>query len=177
MIRALLVGIGSLALTATAVKATAVAASGYVNPLGNDSYVTGRIDMGVDFCLSAGEPIRAVGDGVVVGIVRNWYRRQPYIWYRLLDGPYAGRYVYAAEQITNLARVGQRLRAGQRLASYKRSGTCIELGWGTGNGRTLAQSTTGYHEGQVTVAGVSFARFLISLGVEGPFELTRTHRK
>jgi hypothetical protein len=35
----------------------------------------------------------------------------------------------------------------------------------------MAQVTTGYTEGQVTVSGVAFARFLMSLGVQGPFEL------
>ena len=153
-------------------QASAVAASSYVNPLRGDRYVTGRTDMGVDFCLSAGEPIRAVGDSSVVGMIRNWYRGQPYVWYRLTGGPYAGRYVYVAEQITNLARVGTHLTAGEPLASFKRSGTCIEMGWSASNGRTLAQATTGYREGEVTAAGVSYARFLISLGVAGPFELT-----
>ena len=52
-----------------------------------------------------------------------------------------------------------------------RSGTCIETGWAVSDGWTLAQVTTGYHEGQVTRAGVSFARFLMSLGVQGNFEL------
>jgi hypothetical protein len=50
------------------------------------------------------------------------------------------------------------------------------MGWGdpAGSGRTEAQVTTGYREGQVTAAGVSFAKFLISLGLTGPFELTAT---
>ena len=158
-------------------QATAAGYTGYVNPLGGDRYFTGRTDMGVDFCLSTGEPIRALGDGVVIGISPNWFRHQPYIWYQLLDGPYAGRYVYVAEQIRRLARVGAQLTAGQPLAYYKRSGTCIETGWSAANGATLAQATTGYHEGQVTPAGVSFARFLIGLGVQGPFELRPTHGK
>jgi murein DD-endopeptidase MepM/ murein hydrolase activator NlpD len=145
---------------------------GYSNPLGGDSYFTGRTDMGVDFCLVPGEPIRAVGNGVVVGIRRNWFRGQPYLWYRLLDGPAAGKYVYVAEQITGLPPVGTYLAAGQPIAYYKKSGTCIEIGWGSPSWHTLAQATTGYFEGQVTPAGVSFARFLMSVGVQGPFELT-----
>ena len=130
--------------------------------------------MGVDFCLTPGEPIRAVGDGVVVRISWDWWEHQPYIWYQLLDGPYAGRYVYVAEQITCLGRVGSQLSAGGPLAYYKKSGTCIETGWSAADGATLAQATTGYQEGQVTLAGVSFAHFLISLGVRGPFELIPT---
>lgn len=157
-------------------RAIAAAYTGYANPLGGDQYLTQRTDMGVDFCLAPGEPIRAVGDGIVVGINPDWFEHEPYIWYQLLDGPSAGRYVYVAEQIGRLARVGAQLSAGQPLAYYRRSGSCIETGWSAADGRTLAQATTGYHEGDVTVAGVSFAHFLISLGVRGPFELTPTHK-
>jgi hypothetical protein len=145
--------------------------TGYVNPLWGDRYVTGRTDMGVDFCLRQGEPIRALGDGIVVGISPHWFKGQPYIWYQLLDGPSAGRFVYVAEQIGRLARIGTPLTAGQTIAKYKRAGTCIEMGWSARNGATMAQATTGYHEGQVTKAGASFARFLMSLGVRGGFEL------
>ncbi len=147
----------------------------YNNPLATGGYQTGRTDQGVDFCLARGEPIRALGDGVVVGIDHNWFEGQPYVWYQLLDGPNAGQYVYVAEQITRLARPGALLTAGQPVAYYKRSGTCIETGWSTANGATRARFTSGYHEGQVTKAGVSFARFLRSLGVLGPFELRPTH--
>jgi hypothetical protein len=156
-------------------QATVGGYTGYVNPLGGDRYITGRTDMGVDFCLTPGEPIRAVGDGVVVGISPDWFRYQPYIWYQLIDGPDAGRYVYVAEQINRLPRIGAQIAAGQPIAYYKRAGTCLETGWSAADGATLAQATTGYHEGQVTRAGVQFARFLGSMGVRGPFELAPTH--
>jgi murein DD-endopeptidase MepM/ murein hydrolase activator NlpD len=158
-------------------QASAAGYVGYINPLAGDSYITQRTDMGVDFCLAPGEPIRAVGDGVVVGISPDWFKHQPYIWYQLLDGPYAGRYVYVAEQITRLARVGTELTAGEPLAYYRKAGTCIETGWSAADGSTMAQATTGYTEGQITRAGVSFARFLIVLGVQGPFELIPTPLK
>jgi murein DD-endopeptidase MepM/ murein hydrolase activator NlpD len=167
-------GLTFVAVLLTAVYGSAAASAAYVNPLRGDRYVTGRTDMGVDFCLTAGAPIRAVGDGVVTGIIRNWYRHQPYLWYRLTDGAYAGRYVYVAEQITNLPRGGTYVYAGQRIATYKRSGTCIEMGWSAGSGWTLAHVTSGYREGQITPAGVSFARFLMLLGVNGRFELKPT---
>ncbi|MDQ6821731.1 MAG: hypothetical protein M3076_15590 [Actinomycetota bacterium] len=158
-------------------QATAANYTGYVNPLGGDSYVNGRTDMGVDFCLDPGEPIRALGDGIVVGISPNWFRNQPYLWYQLVDGPHAGRYVYVAEQVRGLPKIGTQLTAGQPLAYYKKRGTCIEMGWSAVDGATLAQATTGYFEGQITKAGVSFARFLISLGVQGTFELKPTPRR
>ncbi len=152
--------------------ATAAHAEGpYANPFAGDNYYTGRTDMGVDLCLHKGEPIRAIGNGVVAGIIPNWFEGQPYIWYQLTDGPNAGRYVYVAEEIWHLARVGQVLHKGQPVAWYAPSGSCIETGWSASDGWTLAQVTTGYTEGERTVAGVQFAHFLISLGVQGPFEL------
>ena len=147
------------------------AQSAYSNPFTGDAYYLGRTDMGVDLCLTTGEPIRAVGDGVVVGIDRNWFEGEPYIWYQLTNGPDAGRYVYVAEQITHLAHIGQALKAGQVVARYAPKGSCIETGWSAADGATMAQVTTGYTEGEVTAAGVSFAHFLISLGVQGFFEL------
>ena len=158
-----------------AVASAQAASTPYQNPFSGEQPYVGRTDMGVDLCLSPGDPIRAVGDGVVTGVMRNWAGREPYLWYELTGGPDAGRYVYVAEQITNLARVGQTLRAGDVLARYTRKGTCIETGWSTATGATLAQATTGYTEGAVTVAGVSFARFLISLGVPGTFDLIPAH--
>jgi hypothetical protein len=151
--------------------AAAPAASAYLNPFVGELPSVGRTDMGVDVCLSPGQPIRAIGTGVVTGLMRDWSEGQPYIWYELTAGPQAGRYVYVAEQIRGLARIGQALHAGDVVARYANKGTCIETGWSMASGATLAQSTTGYGEGDVTPAGVSFARFLISLGVPGDFDL------
>jgi hypothetical protein len=165
----------TLAAVLLAGAAGARAATPYQNPFGGLQPYVGRTDMGIDLCLSPGDPIRALGDGVVTGIIRNWAGRQPYVWYELTNGPSAGRYVYVAEQITGLPRIGQTLRAGDAVARYAKKGTCIETGWSAADGETQAQATTGYTEGAVTVAGVSFARLLISLGVQGEFDLVPAH--
>lgn len=149
----------------------ASASSGYVSPFPNPGYFIGRTDMGVDACLSPGDPIAAVGDSVIVGVQHDWFEKQPYIWYQLTDGPNAGQFVYVAEQIDHLAAVGQQVSAGQTIARYAKKGSCLETGWSAANGQTLAVATTGYTEGQVTPAGISFARFLIAHGVQGSFEL------
>jgi hypothetical protein len=172
--RARLAALG-FAVTLLLSAALAQAAAAYQNPFSGLAPYVGRTDMGVDLCLSPGDPIRAVGNGVVTGIIRDWSGRQPYLWYQLSGGAHAGDYIYVAEQITNLARVGQTVAAGDVIARYAKKGTCIETGWSTASGATVAQATTGYTEGQVTVAGVSFARFLISLGVEGTFDLVPAH--
>ncbi len=147
------------------------AATPYQDPFGALQPYVGRTDMGVDFCLNPGDPIRAIGNGVVIGINKDWFDGEPYLWYQLSDGPDAGKYVYVAEQIHRLAHIGQSVHAGEIIARYAKQGTCIETGWGTSTGWTLAQATTGYTEGEVTQAGISFAHFLISLGVAGNFEL------
>jgi hypothetical protein len=154
------------------VPAAHAQAAAYLNPFAGEQPYVGRTDMGVDLCLYPGNPIRAVGDGVVVGIQKNWSQGQPYLWYQLTDGPDAGQYVYVAEQINRLARVGQTLKAGDVVARYANHGTCIETGWSEADGETVAQATTGYTEGEVTKAGISFAHVLISLGVQGMFELS-----
>jgi hypothetical protein len=165
----------TLAAVLLAGAAGARAATLYQNPFSGEQPYVGRTDMGVDLCLSPGDPIRTLGDGVVTGIIRNWAGRQPYVWYQLTSGPSAGRYVYIAEQITGLPRIGQTLRTGDVIARYAKKGTCIETGWSAADGETQAQATTGYTEGEVTIAGVSFARLLISLGVQGVFDLVPAH--
>jgi murein DD-endopeptidase MepM/ murein hydrolase activator NlpD len=137
-------------------------ARGYVNPI--PGAVIGRTDMGVDANLKVGAPIRAIGDSRVVGISPNWYKGQPYVLLQLLSGPQRGKFYYVAEQIAPTVRPGQTVRAGQTIGTYAQSGTGLELGWGSPTpGRTLAQATTGYSEGQQTRAGGSFRSFLGSL--------------
>lgn len=165
-------------VTAVLIAALSTAASAqaatYQNPFSSDQPYIGRTDMGVDICLSPGAPIRAVGNGIVVGVIKNWSVGQPYIWYELTSGADAGKYVYVAEQIDRLAHIGQTLQAGDVVARYAKKGTCVETGWSAANGATMAQATAGYTEGQTTQTGVSFAHFLISLGVQGQFQLVAT---
>jgi hypothetical protein len=82
---------------------------------------------------------------------------------QLTSGPSAGKYYYVSEQITGLPRVGQQIPRGQIVARYANQGTGIEIGWGDprSSGRTLAQATTGYTEGQQTPAGQSFRRQIL----------------
>ncbi|MEO8969057.1 MAG: hypothetical protein ABI355_15510 [Solirubrobacteraceae bacterium] len=161
-----------MGLVAVFALAAPAAAAAYENPFLGASPIVGRTDMGVDVCLSPGDPIRAIGSGTVVGIMRDWYAGQPYIWYQLSSGPQVGQFVYVSEQIDHLARIGQTLQAGEVIARYAKSGSCLETGWSMADGETQAQATTGYKDGQVTAAGVSFARFLLGLGVTGQFQLS-----
>lgn len=135
-------------------------AKGDINPVAHATI--GRTDMGVDATLKPGDPIRALNTSRVVGILPNWYQGQPLVWMQLTDGPNKGKYWYVSEQITNLPKVGQVIQRGAPVAQFAPTGTGIELGWATADGRTLAQATTGYHEGEVTPAGQSFRTLLTS---------------
>jgi hypothetical protein len=134
-----------------------------INPL---SYVTvwGRTDQGVDAQMPVGAPILAPCEVKILAVIPNWFAGQPLVYFELLNGPWAGRIQYVAEQITNLAPAGSILQRGQVIARYAAHGTAIEYGWSTINGVTLARATSGYTEGQVTPAGRSIRAWLDSLG-------------
>jgi hypothetical protein len=134
----------------------------YIYPFPGNTSI-GRTDQGIDVTMPVGSPIGPMGDARVMGVIPDWYQGQPYIWWRLLSGPRAGQYGYAAEQITNLAPIGSRVAANQAVATYAGSGTAVEYGWATASGETLAKATTGYSEGQVTPAGSDMRAFLAGL--------------
>lgn len=132
----------------------------YVNPI-SGGFTKGRTDMGIDASATPGSPIRAMGNAKILSISPNWYKGQPYLSYELLDGPQRGKVIYVAEQISPTVHAGQTVRAGETIARYAPSGTGIEMGFGTRTpGRTLAQATSGYSEGQETSAGKQFRRLL-----------------
>src|ERR1700759_4283922 len=116
----------TLAAVLLAGAASAHAATPYQNPFNGLQHYVGGTDMAVALCLPPGDPIRALGAGVVTGIIRNWDGREPYVWYELTSGPSAGQYVYVAEQITGLPKIGQTLGAGDGISRYAQQGTWIE---------------------------------------------------
>jgi hypothetical protein len=135
---------------------------GYVYPFPAGTSI-GRTDQGIDANMPVGSSIGPMGDAYVEGMIPDWYNGQPLLWWRLMNGPRAGSYAYAAEQITGLAQPGSRVAANQAVARYAASGTGLEYGWATATGETLARATTGYTEGQVTPAGADMRNFLSGL--------------
>jgi hypothetical protein len=96
-----------------------------------------------------------------------------FIEYRLLEGPYAGRYVYYAEGVNPAPRlhVGQTVAAGQAIASIIPDyGSGIELGWGAGaSTNTYAAkagqwSATDDENDVASPAGKSFSALVAALG-------------
>lgn len=168
-------GTGTLpaSLTGGATKHTrsrgAAAAGQYVSPFLDPAGLhLGRTDQGVDVSgLHAGARLGAIGQGVIDQIIPNWYKGQPLVEETLTAGSKKGQHVYYAEQLTPGVHTGQHVKAGQTIGRVAASGTGLELGFGAGGGRTLAQATTGYKEGQITPAGTEFRSFLGSLGKGG----------
>lgn len=131
-------------------------------PVAGHRGTVGRTDQGVDIGgIPAGTPILAIARERVIGIIPNWYRGQPFIWFKDLA---TGMYNYAAEQIIPKVRPGQIVEQGQTVAVEAASGTGDEFGYATASGRTLAQATTGYSEGQATPAGQRYRQDVIQGG-------------
>ena len=53
--------------------------------------------------------------------------------YRLVDGAFAGKYVYVAENVTVSVHAGQRVKAGERIAIAHGGFPYMETGWASGD--------------------------------------------
>jgi hypothetical protein len=144
----------------------------YVNPLSQVANLAReRIDQGVDF--SGSGPVLAIGDAVITETNGGGWPGGPFMSYRLTSGPFAGRYVYVAENITPTVSVGQTVRAGQQIATMFNGGTGIETGWAAPGGfqplsqTVAAGSINGANlpPGGGTAIAKDFDTFLSSLGV------------
>ena len=143
-----------------------VSSGAYVNPLAHARVTPERIDQGVDY--SGSGTLGALGAGRVIYVGTSgtgW--PGAFIEYRLTSGADAGRYVYYAEGVSPLVRVGQTLQPGQSVATMSGG---IEVGWGSGVGtQPLAQAEGQWGNGSgasnvATAAGRSFSALIASLG-------------
>jgi murein DD-endopeptidase MepM/ murein hydrolase activator NlpD len=145
--------------------------AGYVNPLAHASVTPERIDQGVDY--GGTGPLSAIGTGRITYVgTSNTGWPGAFIEFRLSAGPDAGRYVFYAEGIepAHGLHVGQRVRAGQTVATLTGSSGGIEIGWGAGVGTEtyamkVGQWQPGMDDGNTpTAAGRSFSALIASLG-------------
>jgi hypothetical protein len=153
----------------------------YVNPLlGIADLQPQRIDMGVDYAGSG--PLLAIGKARVIFASDNvvgpescWGRTcappgSGMVVYRLLNGPFAGKYVYIVEAITVRVKQGQTVRFGQTIAILHDVSPNLEIGWAAGHGpETLAVKLRDECScldpgGWSSVEGRNFDSFLVWLG-------------
>jgi hypothetical protein len=152
----------------------------YVNPLQDVSGLTPRrIDLGVDYAGSG--PLLALGRGLVT-TASDTDSGPPSCWaiscwpgggivvYRLLAGPFAGKYVYVAEHISVSVRAGQTVRAGERIATLYAGYPWSEWGWAAGPGPEALGMADGHRcpcsdpGGWSTIDGRNMDRLLVQLG-------------
>jgi CSLREA domain-containing protein len=152
----------------------------YTNPLSSVSGLqSGRIDMGVDYAGSG--PLLALGNGRVTMASNNdsgplscWGRTcwpgGGIVVYRLSDGPFAGKYVYMAENITVNVSAGQRVKIGQQLATLHNASPHMETGWASGHGAETLAIAYGHQcsctdpGGWSAIEGRNFDDLLVALG-------------
>jgi hypothetical protein len=174
---------------ATILPGVARASRAYVNPLKAVANLKpSRIDMGVDY--SGSGPILALGRAKVVlatdrlaGPESCWGKTcvpppGDMIVYRLLDGRFAGKYVYVVENITVKVKAGQIVNAGQRIAILHQGSPNLELGWASGHGvQTLAvarghQCACSDPGGWSSIEGRNFNALLVWLGAPSGYVTT-----
>jgi murein DD-endopeptidase MepM/ murein hydrolase activator NlpD len=129
----------------------------YVSPF--VSATQGRIDQGVDF--TGAGPILAIGDARILATGASGWPEGGGVLYKLLDGPEAGRTIFVFEGVQATVRAGQRVSAGQQIASFVDGGS-IEIGFADESGVPLSHGE--YDEGDETVWGRRMASFLSGLG-------------
>jgi len=154
--------------------------TGYVNPIG-PGLQPARVDMGVDYTGSG--PLYALGDGQIVNVNNSGWPGGRFIGLKLDNG----QYVYYAENVIPHVTVGQRVNAGQLVATAIGTYPFTEVGWAAppGTGQTSAaaagQSKLGESQGDPgkypTGFGVSMSQLIASLGgpagiVSGPVQGT-----
>jgi murein DD-endopeptidase MepM/ murein hydrolase activator NlpD len=152
-----------------------VQAGSYANPFAGvpaGHLAAERIDQGVDYADNTADPILALGDAVITyaGPDAGWYGDS--VNYTLTAGPYAGRQVYVSESVTPTVHVGQRVAAGQEIATFAEPNIHgIETGWAAGPGvvvskaSALGQQAHGRDAGDNrTYCGNDFSQLLAQLG-------------
>lgn len=124
--------------------------------------------MGVDY--TGAGPLYALGSGTITNVYNSGWPGGKFIGLKLDTG----QYVYYAENLTPRVTVGQRVTAGQTIATAVGSYPYIEVGWAAppGTGQTMAAATGESAAGQAagdpgkysTGYGVSMSNTIQSLG-------------
>lgn len=148
----------------------------YRNPFRKASVTPSRIDQGVDYAGRPGDPVYALGNGVVqetfpLGGNSGW-PGGGWVSYKLTDGPAAGQIVYVAEDFQPAVTAGQKVTPNTVIGHFGPGGS-IETGWA--GPPSKGDQTLAYYQGQSdfqssdiggwsTADGVTFSNLIASLG-------------
>ncbi len=137
----------------------------YAKPLRKSKlWYPSRIDMGVDYVPAKRTPVRAIGDGQGARLRQQLgLARRPLHGLQAADGDHAGNRIFVAETLKGMAKKGQVVHAGDRIAMALTGGTGIETGFADKTNQPRAYPC--YSEGVKTNSGREMARFLRNLGV------------
>ncbi len=152
--------------------ASAIAYTGYVNPLAGAHLTPERIDQGVDYAGTGS--LTAIGAAKVTRVATvgtGW--PGAFIAYMLLVGPDRGCTVYYAEGVRPVAglHVGETVAAGRPIATLIPGwSTGIEIGWGAGIENKTYATLKGQWDADddadsiPTPSGKSFSALISALG-------------
>lgn len=137
--------------------------SGYVYPFPKGEWEQSRVDQGVDFVnKSASSRILAIGNAKVLSTGASGWPGGGGVLYELLDGPQKGKIVFVYENVRPHVRPGQRVRAGQTIATMRGTGyPWLETGFADSSGVPISHGE--YTEGKETVGGKAMKDFLDGL--------------
>lgn len=144
--------------------------SPYTNPVGPGA-VGSRIDMGVDY--TGTFDLFALGSGIIRNLYNSQWPGGTYITLQLDTGQYKDALWFYAEHIIPLVKIGQRVKAGQKIGHAPGGNPWTELGWSYNTtGTTMAahtgQSARGSSAGDAgkysTAWGVAANNLIVSLG-------------
>lgn len=139
--------------------------NGCVNPFTDPRWGLSRTDQGVDYSSTVPLPVYAICGGIIQGVHAHGWPQGNFIYYKINDGPpeLVGKCIYVAENLSNLPTVGEKVVAGQQIATTVPGSPNTEWGWAAGAG---APSTryNGDKDGTAEPGGKAFARFIKSLG-------------
>lgn len=143
----------------------------YKNPFHGD-YTSARIDAGVDYCGTA--TVHPIGKAKILHVGTPSHTStfgSDMAVYELLEGPAKGKRVFFAEHYNNIGNHHDGDIVDVNTPLYKMNG-CIEIGWADDNG-SLAWGSGLYHEGELSVIGENFSKFMVALGAKPGLALGR----
>lgn len=127
-----------------------------VNPIGA-GLTQGRVDQGVDY--SGSGPLYALDSGTIVNLTNSGWPNNTFIVLKLNQAINGQQYVYYAEDINPVVRVGQKVSAGQLIGNATGGSSGIEIGWANPNlGQAAAAGQ--FHGNNATALGQDFLNLI-----------------